>query len=198
MQTTSNMYFINIVACASIWAVSLMLLQGGNAQIPTVCTDSNSLTNLICCPITEDGVCGMDANRGECVTLNVPGYSSETSDVRRNWPHYFTQVCRCNGNYGGYDCSRCKYGYFGSDCSQKQVLPRRSLAEYSDSDWEEFTSIIRQLKTHNSNYKVVLEESIPGNDSLLMSNISVYNLYIWMHHYSAKDSLNPGKILASI
>ena len=61
-------------------------------QIPTVCADEDSLENLRCCPTTDDGVCGEDASRGECVQLNLDGYSTNTTDVRGNWPHYFTHV----------------------------------------------------------------------------------------------------------
>ena len=61
-------------------------------QVPTACADDDSLENLQCCPTTADGVCGADANRGQCAELNIDGYSETTTDVRANWPHYFTQV----------------------------------------------------------------------------------------------------------
>ena len=71
----------------------LLILQHAFGQIPTVCADDESLENLRCCPnTTSDGVCGEDANRGQCVELNIDGYSRDTTDVRGNWPHYFTQV----------------------------------------------------------------------------------------------------------
>ena len=171
--------------------LSLLLPQFAIAQIPTVCTDQESLENLVCCPITEDGVCGANANRGQCVSLNLPNYSRETSDVRRNWPHYFTQACQCNGNYAGYDCSRCRFGYFGSDCRRRRVLPRRPVRELTDEDWIAFLDILRKTRTYDSGYRVVMEESPPGNASLVMTNISLYQLYTWAHHYSAKDGLHP-------
>ena len=64
-----------------------------SAQIPTVCSDAESLENLRCCPTTAGGVCGVDSGRGQCVQVDVDGYSAESSDVRANWPHYYTQVC---------------------------------------------------------------------------------------------------------
>ena len=173
-------------------AVFLLLLpQFTIAQIPTVCTDRESLENRICCPTTEDGVCGANSNRGACVSLNLPNYSNETSDVRRNWPHYFTQSCQCNGNYAGYDCSRCKFGYIGSDCNKKRVLPRRPVRELTDEDWIAFNDIIKRTRTYDSGYTAVLEESTPGNASLVMTNLSLYHFYIWIHHLTAKDSLHP-------
>ena len=63
-------------------------------QIPTVCADEDSLENLRCCPTTDDSVCGENANRGQCVQLNIDayGYDINSTDVRANWPHYFTHV----------------------------------------------------------------------------------------------------------
>ncbi len=172
----------------------LTLLPGISAQIPAACADATSLQNLECCPATEDGVCGVDANRGECAQLDLPsGYSMETSDVRRNWPHYYTRACQCNGNYGGYDCSRCKFGYSGSDCSIKRVLPRRPVASFTDQDWEKYNNILRLAREYESDYVAVLEETVPGNSSLVTANTTLYQLFVWLHHYTAKDSQDSGR-----
>ena len=175
-----------------IAAFIIFLREPTSSQIPAACSDANSLENSICCPDSGDGVCGQASGRGHCVSLNQPGYSTESTDVRRNWPHHFTQVCRCNDNYGGYDCSRCTYGYYGSDCSQKQVLPRRPIHEYTDKEWSKFIQITRLSKSYQSDYVVILEESKPGTSNLSISNISLYNLFVWLHHFAAKDSGLPG------
>ena len=179
------------VTIGTLVAFALMI-QSASSQIPATCSDARSLENSICCPDTGEGVCGQDSGRGLCVPLNQPGYSTESTDVRRNWPHYFTQVCQCNGNYGGYDCGRCRYGYYGSDCSQKQVLPRRPIHEYTDEEWNEFIEIIRLSKTYQSDYVVILEEARPGTSNVSMSNISLYDMFVWLHHFAAKDSGAPG------
>ena len=72
--------------------VLIILLRQVFGQIPTTCSGASSLENLQCCPDTSDGVCGQDAGRGECTELNLPGYNRNSTDVRRNWPHYFTRV----------------------------------------------------------------------------------------------------------
>lgn len=174
-------------------ATAVVLAQLSSAQIPTACTDTNSLENLICCPMTDDGICGQNANRGSCISVDFEGYDSETSDVRVNWPHYYTQLCQCEGNFGGYDCSRCALGYFGSDCSQFQVLPRPAVRDFTDKDWEDFIDILRMTRTFQSGYSAVLEESPPGNASIVTLPLSIYEFLVWVHHYSAKDALNPGK-----
>ena len=82
----------------SVYLLSLIIIgawlmpQCAVGQIPTACADEDSLENLRCCPTTDDGVCGEDANRGECVQLNLDGHRTDTTDVCANWPHYFTHV----------------------------------------------------------------------------------------------------------
>ena len=183
---------MKVAVLIQIAALAILLIGPASSQIPTACSDANSLENAICCPDTGDGVCGQASGRGLCVSLNQPGYSNESTDVRVNWPHYFTQICQCNGNYGGYDCGRCRYGYYGSDCSQKQVLPRRPIHEYTDKEWNEFIQILRLSKTYQSDYVVILEESRSGTSNLSISNISIYNMFVWLHHFAAKDSSFPG------
>ncbi|KAI6650261.1 Tyrosinase b precursor [Oopsacas minuta] len=158
-------------------------------QIPTVCSDANSLGNSICCPDTSDGVCGESAGRGACVSLSLSGYDSGSSHVRDNWPHYYTQMCSCNGGYGGIDCSRCKIGYYGSDCSRIDVTPRREVGSYTPAEWDEFNRVLRLTREYDSGYQVVLKEEVPGTEILETTNASLYGLYVWMHHYAAKDSL---------
>ena len=169
------------------------LSQLSSAQIPTACTNEDSLENLICCPTTEDGVCGQDAGRGSCVPLDFENYDNQTSDVRVNWPHYYTRICQCSSNFGGYDCSRCKFGYYGPDCSQFKVLPRTPVREFTDDDWEEYNDIIRMTRDYDSGYSAVLEESAPGNASIVTLPLKLYEYYVWVHHYTAKDGLDAGK-----
>ena len=166
------------------------LSQVGDAQIPTACTDRNSLEDMTCCPVTVDGVCGENAGRGVCAAVNFARHSTQTMDVRANWPHYYTQVCKCSGNFGGYDCSRCKYGYYGPDCATKEIIPRKPVRDFTDKEWEDFINILRLAKTHDSGYRVVLEESLPGNPDLVMANISLFDLMTWTHHYASKDDSN--------
>ena len=130
--------------------------------------------------------------RGTCGPLNLPGYNENTNDVRENWPHYFTYICVCNGNFSGYDCGRCKLGHFGTDCSQKEVVPRRDVSTFSDAEWQEFNNILKQTREWDSGYTVVLEDSTPGNVTLSTTNTSLYGLYVWIHHYAAKDSQRGG------
>ena len=100
-----------------------------------------------------------------------------------------TQVCQCNDNYFGYDCSRCKFGYYGPDCSKSQSLPRQPIASYTDEDWQEFIDIIQLLRTRDSGYSAILEECFPGETELKMSSLTFYDMFVWMHHYATKDTI---------
>ena len=174
--------------------VLLLLPILTHTQIPAVCSDPDSLRDSICCPDTTDGICGSDAGRGQCVSLSLTDYDPSSSDVRENWPHYYTQMCECNENYGGIDCTRCKLGYYGNGCTQKQVIPRREAGSFSDSDWGELSKVLRLTRDYDSGYKVVLQEELPGTENLETTNISLYGLYVWVHHYAAKDSLDSSEL----
>ena len=39
---------------------------------------------------------------------------------------------------------------------------------------------------------VVLQEAVPGTINLKMRKISLFNLFVWLHHYAAKDSYERG------
>jgi len=86
-----------VVHLLSLIVIGVWLIpQYTVGQIPTACADDDSLENLRCCPTTVDGVCGENANRGQCVSLNITGYSLNTTNVRDNWPHFYTHVSHGN------------------------------------------------------------------------------------------------------
>ena len=88
---------------------------------------------------------------------------------------------------------RCKFGYYGADCSQSQVLPRESVATWTDEDWTEYNNALGMTRTADSGYVAVLEETYPGNTTLRTANLTIYGMFIWLHHYAAFSSTDPGK-----
>ena len=160
------------------------------AQIPTVCASEGNLRDLTCCP----GDCGSNNSRGECAEIGVP-HNMTVTDVRSNWPHYFTSACNCSKNFAGVDCSRCKYGYYGNDCDQKEDLPRNSTQILTFSEqWGEYIDILRAARTYDSGYTIVLNESVPGTTDLNTTNTTLYDLFVWLHHFASKDSECKGKM----
>ena len=190
LTTTAMAAFMNNQVVRIFAASVLFLLQSVDSQIPAACTDAESLRSLTCCP----NQCGANEGRGECAVLDLPtNYSMTSTDVRENWPHYFTRGCQCNGNYGGYDCSACKYGYYGTTCNQKQVLRRKSIQQLTEQEWREYIEILKMARTYQSDYKIVLGEYAPGTTNIRMSDITLYDLFVWQHHFAAKDSECGGK-----
>ena len=174
---------------AMVCTVCIILLPHiVRAQIPTVCTREVDLRGMECCP---EG-CGAPS-RGKCAKLGVP-FDMNSTDVRGNWPHYFTRACICSNNFAGVDCSRCKYGYYGDDCDQKQELPRNSTRTLTGEQWVEYIKILRATRTYDSGYTIVLNESKPGTTNLNTTKTTLYNLFVWLHHFAAKDSECKGKI----
>ena len=184
-----------MVACSILLG---LLSQRSVAQIPSVCADRESLEQMTCCPVTQYGVCGEDAGRGECAAVDFERHSNDTTDVRVNWPHYYTRVCKCSRNYGGYDCSRCRYGYYGEDCASRAIIPRKPLRDFNEDEWTDFVFILGSTKTWDSGYKAVLEERVPGTADLAMANVSLYDFMIWIHHYAAKDSFDISELKAGV
>lgn len=175
------------------------------AQFPVACTDTTSLTNKVCCPDPGNGagVCGESNNRGTCTDI-LGSTSSQNNQshrvVRDRWPYYFRRACKCNGNYAGFDCSRCKYGYYGENCQQKTIKERRDISEFMDADWLSYTNILNMTRNYDSDYFVFTQE--PQGDDNYSSvdlttlertgNLKLYNLFVWQHHYVAKDNVIKG------
>ena len=160
------------------------------AQIPAVCATDASFRGRVCCPIPVDsgGPCGSNLSlpRGECVGLL--GVANDTTDVRYNWPHFYTRVCSCNGNYGDFDCGGCKFGYSGDDCSVKSTpRERRSLADFTDDDWRYYINAFKEAKSTQSRYVAITRETLPG-EVVTTVPLTVYDYAVWIHHYSAKDN----------
>ena len=186
----STLQLAVLLLCAVVINFSL-------AQFPMACSDSNSLTNQICCPNANGGaVCG-GTNRGRCEMITIPASSSaHHKQVRDRWPFYFKRVCKCVGNFAGYDCTRCKYGYYGDQCDMKYSGIRKSISQFSSNEWSEYTDILNKTRTYNSSYFVFTEEpnetnlNKPNTFMILpkAENVSLYKLFVWLHHYVAKDN----------
>ena len=185
-----------LVVLSLIFAIEFV-----TAQFPMSCSDSNSLRNRICCPDAPNsrGMCGQNAARGRCVAIDetLPVQDRENHMyVRDHWPHYFRMVCKCKGNYAGYDCNRCKYGYYGENCMMKSSGERKSISQFTDDEWTKYKNIINMTRNHNTEYFIFTQEpanaqSTPTVEFESLSreeNVELYKLFVWQHHYVAKDS----------
>ena len=167
------------------------------AQIPKVCSSKGNLTNRTCCPVPSGAStpCGRDLGRGQCRFVSSYCYTQypNNSDPRLNWPSYFfNRTCQCNGNYAGYDCSECKFGYEGNNCNTKSspLRQRKNIAKINESEWEEYNRKLNRSKHANeSRYVILLFNEADGNAfNAEAVDISIYDMFTWMHHYVAKNN----------
>ena len=177
--------------------VLFLLYQQVAGLIPGPCvTNGQPNASRICCPrpnIPNAGACGsnLSPSRGSCSPLsailtNVVVKSS--GGTRDNWPYYFDYLCKCNGNYWGYDCNECAFGYklTGGICTRQQVRERKSTADLTTVERERFLSAINHSKFNNkyTRYMAIKKESNPPQ----VVQLSMYNVFVWLHNYAGKEN----------
>ena len=70
---------------------------------------------------------------------------------------------------------------------QTNNLPRENFNSFSSQKWAEYIEILRTAKTYPSGYKVVYESG-GGINNREIFNITLYDLFVWLHHFAAKDN----------
>ena len=180
--------------CGAFVLLALLLAQKADSQIPIPCAGIDELTARECCPTptkgTNPGPCGVNNGRGSCEPI-ISVERSFTGDARDNWPyHYFDKTCVCVGKFGGYDCGECDFGYIGDDCSQNVIRERKPTSTLTPPEWAEYLDVLNTTKTSKSRYMVVTVNHTQNIAELIasMDNPTHYDLFVWMHHFIAKDS----------
>ena len=102
-----------------------------------------------------------------------------TADAHYLWPTVvFENVCVCNGNYWGVNCSECNFGWTGVDCNtRKKSVVRKSFTRLSDQEKEVFVNATRDLKNEMDYWSVIVEE--PANYSsgtVKLQNLSLIHI----------------------
>ena len=123
-----------------------------------------------------------------CKTLNFLRRRPDINkpDFRYNWPaQIFTHICKCTGNWAGYDCSRCKRGYSGTNCADNQTVVRRSFLDLSPSEKNRFIEILNMSKYLESDFTIPLHETPTGTDSF--KSLSLYDVFATFHYYTIRD-----------
>ena len=154
-------------------AVGTLVRLHVSAQIPSVCVPVNSARE--CCPNN----CGGQA-KGECVDVDVMNngicnvrYADDSSaelgqpaadyrDKRYNWPKgFFLKVCKCKGNYDGFDCGEFKFGYDKqNNCRTKlSTITRASVRQMSATDWQKYNMQLNRAKTRIPDTVCIQEET---------------------------------------
>ncbi|KAM4630482.1 tyrosinase-like [Polymixia lowei] len=171
-----------------VFLLYLMFPRDLEAQFPRPCTTPEALESRECCPLWRGSPCGFSSGRGVCAPHPARDLPKPV-DYRINWPRaFFDSVCTCWGNYDGFDCSQCLPGWKGPQCMQQHHVERKEITDLTDQERESFLSRLHNAKQSPSNRYMILTSSdttMEGN--YVFRNTSVYDLYVWMHYYSAKS-----------
>ncbi len=181
-------------------------------QFPRPCTTPDVLQSKRCCPVWpgDGSVCGSLSGRGFCQDVTVsdlpdgPQYPHSGLDDRERWPLvFYNQTCQCAGNYMGFDCGECKFGYFGANCGERRESVRRNIFQLSVAERQRFISYLNLAKTTISPGYVISTGTyaqMNNGSTPLFADISVYDLFVWMHYYVSRDALlgGPGNVWADI
>ncbi|KAG7222356.1 hypothetical protein INR49_016311, partial [Caranx melampygus] len=110
-------------------------------------------------------------------------------DFRVSWPRaFYDSVCTCWGNYDGFDCGQCLPGWRGPHCLQRYHVERKEITDLTDSERETFLENLHQAKwSPSTRYMILTSNDTTVDGNYAFHTTSVYDLYIWMHYYSAKS-----------
>ncbi|XP_069495535.1 tyrosinase isoform X1 [Ambystoma mexicanum] len=173
------------------------------AQFPRPCTTPQVLLSKECCPAWDgDGSpCGQLSGRGLCQDValsqepNGPQFPFSGVDDREDWPGvFYNRTCRCAPAYGGFQCGECAFGRWGPDCAEARLQVRRSITRLSAAESSRLLAYLNLAKrTPSPDFMIATGtyEQMENGSRPLFADISVYDLFVWMHYYASRDSWVP-------
>ncbi|XP_030648084.1 tyrosinase-like [Chanos chanos] len=182
----------------------IQVLRPTRQQFPRACTTTESLRSKECCPVWEgDGsVCGMLSGRGACLDViiseqpNGPQYPFSGVDDRERWPMvFYNRTCHCLPNFMGFNCGECNFGYFGPNCTDRRESVRLNIFQLSPTERQKLISYLNLAKNTVSNDYVIATgtfEEMNNSTNPMFVNVTVYDLFVWMHYYVSRSALLGG------
>ncbi|MBN3304014.1 TYRO Tyrosinase, partial [Amia calva] len=95
----------------------------------------------------------------------------------------------------GVNCGDCKFGYFGANCAERRESIRRNILQLTPAEKNKFISYLNLAKTTISTQYVIATGTyaeMNNGTTPLFADISVYDLFVWMHYYSSRDAFLGG------
>ncbi|XP_028818087.1 tyrosinase isoform X2 [Denticeps clupeoides] len=193
-------------------ASAFSIIPLSRQQFPRPCATVEALGTKECCPPWpgDGSACGARSGRGFCQDVRVsdlpngPQYPYNRKDDRELWPLvFYNRTCQCAGNFMGYACGECKFGYFGANCAERRESVRRNIFQLSVMERQKFISYLNLAKTTVSPEYVIATGTFAqmnNGTAPMFNNVSVYDLFVWMHYYVSHDTLlgGPGNVWQDI
>ncbi|CAB1320903.1 unnamed protein product [Coregonus sp. 'balchen'] len=181
-------------------------------QFPRLCATAESLLSKECCLVWEgDGsACGASSGRGFCRDVEVSdlpnglNYPFSGLDDRERWPLvFYNRTCQCASNYMGFNCGECQFGLFGANCEERRESVRRNVFHLSAAERRKLVSYLNLAKhTVSQDYLIATGTYREMNNGTnpLFSDVSIYDLFVWMHYYVSRNALlgGPGNVWTDV
>nr|BBE38031.1 tyrosinase [Cynops pyrrhogaster] len=186
-----------LAVCVLLWALPC------RAQFPRPCASSQALLSKECCPVWDgDGSpCGQLSGRGSCQAVEVsqapngPQFPFSGVDDREDWPLvFYNRTCHCVPPFSGFQCGECAFGRWGPDCAESRVQVRKSITQLSATESARLLAYLNLAKrTTNPDYVISTGtyEQMDNGSRPLFADISVYDLFVWIHYYASRDTWVP-------
>ncbi|XP_078733308.1 tyrosinase [Lampetra fluviatilis] len=198
----------HLLLALAVCLVTLATPPPCSAQFPRACTSSANLVAKICCPPWpgDGSPCGEATARGSCELVvpstepHGPGFPFAGVDDRELWPTaFYSRMCRCRANYWGHDCGECSFGWRGPACTERPSEPslRRNLMLLSAGERRKFFSYINLAKVSvHPEFQIAAAtlEQMGNGTRPAFRDVSVFDLFVWMHYYASRDALLVGPV----
>ncbi|XP_071990190.1 tyrosinase [Engystomops pustulosus] len=188
-------------------AALLLVLPSVYGQFPRACSSAEVLLSKECCPIWsgDNSTCGEASGRGTCqnVVLSTspvgPQFPFSGIDDRENWPTvFYNRTCHCEGNFMGYHCGDCKFGFTGPNCTVRRTLIRKEIFRMTSAEKDKFIAYLNLAKrTIGTDYVIATGtyEQMNNGSNPLFADITVYDLFVWLHYYASRDAFIGGDLV---